>query len=202
MPHDGAHGEVAEAVDDVAVSVRIIHHLQSPPAEATHAVEDVLGEGVKCAPDACQRRELGVGCVLVLAEVVRHAARGEDGDVPVGSVPGDGGETVVTHGTEEDMRLASTVVVESGDGSGDGVTAGVGVDDVEGKTGKEAPGADPVDGVLHCRDRLHQREQARVVGRENHGDVHLIGAATRRQRRQHERQETETRHPRADGRSR
>ena len=136
VPHDGAHGEVTEAVDDVAVPVRVIHHLQAPPAEATHAVEDVLGEGVEGAADTRQRRELGVGRVLVLAEVVGHPARGDDRDVPVGSVAGDGREAVVAHGTEEDVNLTPTVVVEGGDGGGDCVAAGVGVDDVEGAAGE------------------------------------------------------------------
>ena len=174
MPHDCAHREEAEPMHDVVVSLRVIHHLGLPPAEAPQTVVDIRPERVERAADASEQRKLGVGRRLVPAEVVRHTSGADDWDVPVGRVPGDGGQAVVAYGAEEDVHLALSMVVEGGDGRGDGVTAGVGVDDTEGAIGEQLAASHPLKRVLDRRQRLIQREQARVVRRQDHGQFHLI----------------------------
>ena len=151
MTHDGAHGEVAESMHDVAMPVRCVHDLRLPPLEPPQVVVDVRAERVERAADSREHRELGSRRRLVPSEVVRHASGADNRDVPEGRIAGDRGETVVADRAEEDAHPALSMVVEGGDGCGDGVAAGVGVDDAERPTRVQPLSTYRVQGVFDRR---------------------------------------------------
>ena len=151
VAHDGAHGEVAEPMHDVPVPVRRVHDLRPPPLEPLKIVVDVRPERVKRAADSREHRELRSRRRFVPSEVVRHASRADNGDIPVGRITSDGSEAVVADGPEEDAHPALSVVVEGCDGCGDGIAARVGMDDAERATCVQASSTYRVQGVLDRR---------------------------------------------------
>ena len=150
-PHHGpvqaVRRQVAELLDDIRLSERVVDELDPPEVVVVKHLQQELGERVEVRPDAGQQR---VVVLLRRAEVSGHGAGRQHRQVPVADLAGDGRRGVVAARPEEDVHAAAQVEVEGGVDRLRDVALRV--------------------GVPHDETPPAELESAGVEGRERHAD--------------------------------